>query len=114
MGVFLDGCSGDLLRTPVVTKVDDLAALALQDPPKDAYRRVMPIEDGGSGHHAQRYCAARGPREAPRCGILGTAHHDSPTPRAHKNALPGNFRLQGHFRDTVQGMLRLRHEAVVV
>jgi hypothetical protein len=45
MGILLDGCPCYLLGTPVMTKVDDLAALALQNSAEDSYRRIVPIED---------------------------------------------------------------------
>ena len=53
MGILLDGRPCYLLGTPVMTKVDDFASLALQDPPEDSYRCIVTVEDSSRGHHTQ-------------------------------------------------------------
>ena len=49
LGVLLQRGVDDLLHGAVVTEVDDLAALALEDPPHDVDRRVVPVEQRGGG-----------------------------------------------------------------
>tara|TARA_B100000959_G_scaffold258348_1_gene293151 strand:+ start:12165 stop:12302 length:138 start_codon:yes stop_codon:yes gene_type:complete len=45
MCILLDGCTSYLICTPIVTKVNDFAALALQDSPKYPYGSVMAIKN---------------------------------------------------------------------
>ncbi len=52
VGVLLERGVDDLLHRPVVPEVHDLAALALEDPPHDVDRGVVPVEQAGRGHQA--------------------------------------------------------------
>src|SRR6476620_8065774 len=47
--VLLDRRVHDLPHRPVVSEVDHLGALGLEDPPHDVDRGVVPVEQGRSG-----------------------------------------------------------------
>ncbi len=52
--VLLQGRGDDLLDAAVVAEVHDLRALALQHPPHDVDRGVVPVEQAGGGHEPHR------------------------------------------------------------
>jgi len=54
LDVLLDRGGDDLVDRAVVPQVDHLGALALQDPPHDVDRGVVPVEQGGRGHEPDR------------------------------------------------------------
>jgi hypothetical protein len=60
VGILLDGCPGHLVGPAVVTEVDDLAALALQDPAENADCHIMAIEDGRGRDYTQGHATVRG------------------------------------------------------
>ena len=80
VGVLLDGSAGDLVAPSVVTEVDDLAALALQDPAENADRHVMAIKDGRGCDHTQGHATARGTGDVPRYTLLSTTNHGDSDP----------------------------------
>ena len=61
MGVFLDCCTGNFVGAPIVTQVDHLAALALQNPSENTYRCIMAIENGSGRDYPQRLTVPFGP-----------------------------------------------------
>ena len=52
--VLLHGGRDDLVDRAIVTQVDDLGALALEDPPHDVDRGVVPVEQAGGGDEPHR------------------------------------------------------------
>ncbi len=52
MGVFLDDRLHDVRHGAVVTEMDDLGPLALQDPPHDVDGGVVTVEEARCGHDA--------------------------------------------------------------
>jgi hypothetical protein len=78
MGIFLDGCTCDLVGTSVMSKMDHLATLALEYPPEDAYCCVMAIEDGCCGYDSDGHFPARGRDWGIGSAAAGAAFHDIP------------------------------------
>ncbi len=54
VGVFLQRGAHDILDAAVVAQVDHLRTLALDQPPHDVDGGVVPVEQAGRGHEAQR------------------------------------------------------------
>ena len=52
--VLLDGGDGHLVHRSVVTEMNHLGALGLQDPPHDVDRCVVPVEQRGRSEHPDR------------------------------------------------------------
>ncbi len=80
VSILLDGRACDLVGPAVVPEMDDLAALALQDPAKDPYGHIVTIEDGRSSNDSQRHATARGTGGITRNAILSTANHANSDP----------------------------------
>jgi hypothetical protein len=54
LDVLLDGRLGDLVDRAVVTEVDDLAPLGLEEAPHDVDGGVVAVEQAGGGDEADR------------------------------------------------------------
>ena len=80
MGILLDGGAGHLIGPSVVPQVNDLAALALQDPAENSDCHVMAIEDGRSRDNAQGHAAVGGTGDVTRIHLLSTTNHANSDP----------------------------------
>ena len=80
VSILLDGCSCNLISPPVVSEVDDLAALTLQNPTKYPYGHIMAIKDGRSRDHTQGHASIRGTGAVPRNAVSSTTNHANSDP----------------------------------
>jgi hypothetical protein len=53
MSILLNSGSCHFVSSSIVAKMNDLATLALEDPPENSNGRIMSIEDGGRGDYSE-------------------------------------------------------------
>jgi hypothetical protein len=53
ISIFLNGCTNNIQYAAVVTQMDYFSALSLDQAPHDVDRRIMAIEQRGSGNESQ-------------------------------------------------------------